>query len=926
MSDVHPYPQDITADPFIVYGGLFSRKVIFQKLQSIEATHPQLFSQFVQLSDQCADEIPLQNGIEKAFNENYETKFLGCKKPDGITCDRFLGDDWLIEIKSDKQRFDPQFWQGSKVGENAVQQTRGYLDSSVNRDWAILTNGKIIRIMNKNTSFNFVDFWICDSDKSGKTKQAALLIKILTDKIFREELLAETKSERSKFTQVFEAKVSQFWNTFKSEKDRNHNVSLVECILVTALGRFLEDCGILPILNSDYSNFRFSKPKTVEELLEKVRVLRSQRFLGNSKDKIDGILSIESIERIEKVLLKESVFSEFCGIFWDNEKEIDLSDLKISFFGDAYQVFANKTDINGVDGQYFTGSDLAKEAAMYFVEEEKKGVASDEIIFDPFVGSGQLLRALVPFFHVLMQGEVREPSIIGGMRDFAKRLAGTDIDPHACWLARLSLAIATAESGKGLLDLSNNIREADVFKTCFGYTESKWQEKLGVTGKIRGIVSNPPWRRLRQTTNELYSIETGNPAPVRANKENWGKYQRWLVAGGKKRAGIKADELKKLSKIHKETFKRCGQKEVNVALSGLDFIDRIPGTELKKWVVFMPDVFFVGANKLRNAKDFNLRRYYSYPYNDHFKETDSVMKFGIVFGGGSKSPKLICHPMGTCEVNVKDIFQKLKVLPIFSSAEEAWTQAIWFSKSVETESWGRGEFDESEAPKKGARSISSGGVPVRGAKKCNDKKTHSCIVNKDSISRWSNWNSPQNNGWRVLVRDKRSNTRDQKILWVGIHKPGKMGIPQNCAISNAWNFLSLDEKSAKAVMKLLNTPIADTAMRSIGSKRNINPKDLNKLGLPKLSKEMIETINLADQFEEYTALILMGVFELSKADAEKILAACAWISKKEKEGILSLFSLQSKSEAAKLQKTRTVRRGQVKKAGKKLGVRSRRTG
>src|SRR5690606_28370681 len=57
-----------------------------------------------------------------------------------------------------------------------------------------------------------------------------------------------------------------------------------------------------------------------------------------------------------------------------------------------------------------------------------------------------------------------------------------------------------------------------------------------------------------------------------------------------------------------------------------------PAQREKKWVVFLPDCFFIGYATLRNAPDLTIRRYYSYPYNDHFKQTDSVMKFGIVFG------------------------------------------------------------------------------------------------------------------------------------------------------------------------------------------------------------------------------------------------------------------------------------------------------
>ena len=145
--DIHPYPQDITADPFIVFGGLLSRKLIHQHLSEIKVKeNPQVFLDFVRLADQCSIEKALQQGIEDSFNRCG----IPCSKVNGeLTCDRFVGDRFLVEIKLDKHKNDPQFWPGSIEGENAILQTRRYLNES-NRDWAILTNGKVVRFMHKN--------------------------------------------------------------------------------------------------------------------------------------------------------------------------------------------------------------------------------------------------------------------------------------------------------------------------------------------------------------------------------------------------------------------------------------------------------------------------------------------------------------------------------------------------------------------------------------------------------------------------------------------------------------------------------------------------------------------------------------------------------------------------------------------------------
>lgn len=921
MSDCHPYPQDITADPFLIFGGLFSRRVVSDYLKELPPARPALFTTLINLSDQCAQELALQRGIQDAFNRNQ----IPCVENHGSPrFDRLIEGRFGIEIKLDKNKFDPQFWQGSTDDKNAVEQTRRYLDETTEYEWALLTNGKVIRLMHKEHALNFLDIWICDSDRSGATAQAAFFERLIRDQNFLEEVYRRSAEERARFNTSFASKVQEFWSKYQKLGDRTRNVSLVEAVLLVAFYRYLEDCGILPIMEAAYQPFRLNQPVAGSKIVELLKSLRTQRFLASGRaPELRSLISDATLSRVESLLAESRLFSDFKKLFWDGEGPVDLSDLRVAFFGDAYQLFANKTDINGVDGQYFTGSELARETALYFVEEERRGVATDEIIYDPFVGSGQLLRALVPFFHILIQGEERDPSIISGMRSLAQRLAGTDVDENACWLARLSLTIATSERGKPLLDFGKQIKHADVFATCFGYTESRWQEQLGITGKIRAIITNPPWRRLRQTTNELYSIETGYQAPLRSNRENWARYQGWLRDGGRQRARAKAAELAQLSKQHRETFPRSGQREVNVAISGLDFVDRIPGVPHKKWVAFMPDCFFVGQNTLRSQRGLSIRRYYSYPDNDHFEGTDSVMKFGVVFGGGAPQSSLYCSPRGEGEVDVTKVFRRLKVLPIFGSVSEAVAQAIWFGKCESTNRWRRGEFDETEGPKHGAKQVRSGGTPVRGAKKCNDNRSHSCSYNQESLTYWTNW-QPSVIGPRVLVRDNRSNTRTQKVLWAGSHIPGEEDIPRNCAVSNAWNYLSGQKKEVRALTNLMNTPIADLAIRSIGSKRHINPKDLNNLGLPILTEAQVSALASARNFIDSSAAALLLVFQLSKEDAKKLLKTCDWISREERDQILARMSGNALTEAEALAQTPVRRRGQVRRAQQAVAGRSRR--
>ena len=99
-------------------------------------------------------------------------------------------------------------------------------------------------------------------------------------------------------------------------------------------------------------------------------------------------------------------------------------------------------------------------------------------------------------------------------------------------------------------------------------------------------------------------------------------------------------------------------------------------------------------------------------------------------------------------------------------------------------------------------------------------------------------------------------------------------------------------------------------------------RDLNTLGLPELDKEVQDLLAKSKNFIESTVVTFLFVFGLSKKDAEKVLNACAWVSKSEKKQILDSMSLDSKDEAQKLLKAKVKnKRGQLKKAAKRMAQR-----
>jgi hypothetical protein len=122
----------------------------------------------------------------------------------------------------------------------------------------------------------------------------------------------------------------------------------------------------------------------------------------------------------------------------------------------------------------------------------------------------------------------------------------------------------------------------------------------------------------------------------------------------------------------------------------------------------------------------------------------------------------------------------------------------------------------------------------------------------------------------------------------------------------------------------MNTPIADLAIRSIGSKRHINPKDLNKLGLPNLTDAQIRALASADTFVDASAAALLLVFQLSGEDARKLLNTCDWITQDERNQILDRMSGNALLEAQALAQTPVRRRGQITRAQQAVAGRSRR--
>lgn len=637
--------RDTSAYRFMALGGLLSKK----KLNcSNDRTVPAILEEgyISQIHSFGIDEENVRR-----FLMSFMKKELGwedVQKKHDILCTS--GEDKLvIECKRYKSTltFLDEHEGGSK-SETCVEELQRNL-KRFEAKWGILTDGVDFRLYYSDVEDpNFSDVYIEVSlkdivDSSHRwPEELYILLDILSPNS------QIRKNDPKNIDGVPEAFVKK---AVKILKDNDGSLKTVMKSLAVAC---LEDMGVRP-LHHDLLSIRSAK--TTEEYTKIFKsILDDDGDFHQSNDRISQNLVAE----IHDLFLKFT--------------DIDFAHVDYEFFGVIYQKF-----INNGNASHYTNSKLSKEMATYIAcrneKSQKKGrpiyLEDGDYILDPAVGSGQLLRNLLPFYKVFFSGTVKG---IDGWRKLAIHMMGRDIDPEAVWLSKINLWLATAKKGEAFVSL-DEFKHIDVIEASINRRAGESiNDALAIeTGNsVVAVVSNPPWDAFK---NDSRRGVTFDPQVVAKIKQSLGLTSRQLNR----------------AQIFTKIILMIGEENAGMRFS-----------------IVLPDSIFVDQNDdLRESLEGNLDFYFSYPRNIDpisktkiFPDVDATRKFGIMFGrssGGFES--ISCYPMGGEQrIVLNEVLKSIgdfSVFPMFSHPLQGRLVEKWKEKKTRDVKWYVGEFDQS---------------------------------------------------------------------------------------------------------------------------------------------------------------------------------------------------------------------------------------
>jgi hypothetical protein len=355
-------------------------------------------------------------------------------------------------------------------------------------------------------------------------------------------------------------------------------------------------------------------------------------------------------------------------------REVDLSHVDHEFFGEVYQKF-----INNGNASHYTNSKLSREMANYIASRSEKTqmpnaraifLEENDFILDPALGSGQLLRGLLPFHRVFFRGN---SSGIDGWRQLACHFMGRDIDEKAIWIAKVNIWLATADKGESLVKLDEfkplDVIEATVSRRAGGSIREAL--KINEDKNVSAVVCNPPWDVFKkyQGRNEEVDAET----KVRIRRS----------------LSISTVVLNR-AQIFLRIIQLLGEEFANLRYS-----------------VILPDNFFVDQNtSFRQTAEGSLDFYFSYPRNldpitkkPFFADIDRTRKFGIIFGRSQTQFRtLLCYPLGGSQrIEITEQLATIgehRVFPLFSHRTQASLIVKWKQAVSRRPNWKDGEFNQ----------------------------------------------------------------------------------------------------------------------------------------------------------------------------------------------------------------------------------------
>jgi hypothetical protein len=714
---------DIYRDDFITYGGLVSSSVIEKELKRKDLE----YAEIKPYDRRALERVFSGQGHEPAIQHRLKEWLIGTfgervsviDYPEGnhdLHIDRPT--QTIVEVKHN--RFDPpkplDELPGSQPAQNAVQQLFGYLLRSPRRR-GVVTDGRSFRFyyyagrrnslteeetLEEARELAFEDYLevnVQDAIDSGQWLYLHLAMRLLLEEGYLEGLIKKSRALRSVGERKFEKQVQTKLLRAQAALGREDFQCLVVLLSTVAAIRTLEDHGCLP----EYRGSRYRREglslkdapfsaakyeKAIRSFFRgETKPFEGNRFAGVATH--DGQLVLDASELGLRGVRVADGSPELRSLF-TLLGSYDFSELSWTFWSLLYQINANR-GVSPNQGRYYTHPLIVTEIVRWFSHREARERHRKELpIFDPCVGSGNMLRTFLSHAQALLPGW--DGPLAAAREMVATKLIGSDIDEVALWICKLSLATAVATR-------SERLTTGDIFKLNV-FDTADWT-KVRQSPEGFAIVSNPPWERPKFQLNYAFRelFRTGSLPKVGTSLEKAYEAFRALIVLGRPQggryyrlwrqiaenpelpesravlAGFQSDwakfrrnyggsgglSVRGLSLL--KVIRFCDEKVREVQAERSQYVERRESGGEEEWLgdtsyaamffsrmvsslpanskfaIVQPDVFFVGKTPQRLKHLDEIERYFSFSSNKDplsgkrlFSEVDRGMRFGVVLG------------------------------------------------------------------------------------------------------------------------------------------------------------------------------------------------------------------------------------------------------------------------------------------------------
>lgn len=722
-----PIIRDKSHDPFIIFGGLFSRDLIFQSLREV-SPDPQNLSRLQAFCEEikrhCPNEDFLRHKIAEHLIDGPKTL------PKNSQGDIFFG-NVVVEVKPKPNELNLDSLMGSinsesgRRKETAEEELFRYLKKhNGNVSWGILTSGRIFRLYNSKTDTCYLEFDIFDIVAARAPLHANLFFKIINEASYRNFLFEKTIEIRSnQAEQALLKRVRSFY-----EKARGQRHHLTKGCLFLLMVKYLEDIGVLPINQIEYTKNSLAVKENINpsNLSKIINDFVNGRWFGGL---CQDVFSDEDLTSIKMILEDDRNQKAICSLLFDEKGQpLSLADIYIDHLGNIYQTYIH----NHAEGAYYTPYSIGKKLSEYLLSlnqtsRMKFAQNTNKVIIDPACGSGQLLRALIPFAHNFYDhsGSYKPKNTM--RRDFIARLVGIDKDEESAFICKIGLGLMGAEEGLGLAT-PRLVKKED---TLDAFLDSRRNFSEISREDIFAIVTNPPWESLEFNLTQFYRHYTGASLPKKSSlrkaegdklrelqqlEKDFGKWvnaNQSKITAEESRINALTNTCDRIAVDNPDYFK--GKK--NLALYFLYIVNRLLEDSSGAYIVVLPDRFFVGEDCPLRDRLFNEIEAYM-PFQNCgriFEGVANGTRFGVIFGrkGGNKDYLFADIPIveGTSPVDFetrKIVKSDLKVgyieeaspgavekrtLPFFKNGEDIELLTHWSMHRHTLQKWEQGKIN-----------------------------------------------------------------------------------------------------------------------------------------------------------------------------------------------------------------------------------------